>query len=247
MSETAFTNRYEIKYLVRMQRLEEVRDALSGYFEPDDHAGPGGGYYNYSIYFDSPHLDFYTEKREGNLVRIKPRIRLYRSEPDAQASSYFLELKGRYDRIVLKRRARITQEFAESVLTPGPMAVTDAELESSAVGEFVYLVNRLNLSPCVTVLYRREPMNAVFYRDVRITFDTMIQGSLRTSLDNPPDTFTEALPCNWFMLELKYNNVLPRMLIRQLNALGLQQQSVSKFAIALEGCYKDLEGNQRLA
>ncbi|MDA1325278.1 MAG: hypothetical protein O3C34_11060, partial [Proteobacteria bacterium] len=75
----------------------------------------------------------------------------------------------------------------------------------------------------------------------------MIQSSLLTSLDNPDDSFTEALPFNWFMLELKYNDVLPRMLIQRLNALGLQQQSVSKFAVGLEGCYHDLRGTQRLA
>jgi hypothetical protein len=230
-----------------MQRLEEIRDALSGFFEPDDHAGPGGGYYNYSIYFDSPHYDFYTEKREGNLVRIKPRIRLYRSEPDAPASKFYLELKGRYDRIVLKRRDRIERELAERLLSSGPVDLTDGELESSVLGEFCYLQNTFNLSPCVTVRYRREPMNAVFYRNVRMTFDTMIESSLVTSLDNSNDSFTEALPFNWFMLELKYNDVLPRLLIHRLNALGLQQQSVSKFGIGLEGCYHDLRGTQRLA
>ncbi|MDA1325440.1 MAG: VTC domain-containing protein, partial [Proteobacteria bacterium] len=157
MSDTAFTNRYEIKYLVRMQRLEEIRDALSGFFEPDDHAGPSGGYYNYSIYFDSPHYDFYSEKREGNLIRIKPRIRLYRSEPGAPASNFYLELKGRYDRIVLKRRDRITRDIAETLLSSGPAALTDRDLESSVLGEFVYFQNKLNLSPCVTIRYRREP------------------------------------------------------------------------------------------
>lgn len=246
MSDTAFTNRYEIKYLIRMQRLEEIRDALSGFFEPDVNAGPDGGYYNYSIYFDSPRYDYYTEKREGQLIRIKPRIRLYRSELNGPASNYYLELKGRYDRIVLKRRDQITREFAEAALSCGPMDMGDRDLESSTIGEFLYLLNRYNLSPCVTIRYRREPLNAVFYSNVRITFDTMIESSLRTSLDNPDDTFSEALPFNWFMLELKYNDVLPRLLIQRLNALGLQQQSVSKFAAGLEGCYDDLAVGQRL-
>lgn len=247
VSETAFTNRYEVKYLVRMQRLNEIRDALSGFFEPDDHAGPSGGYYNYSIYYDSPHFGFYTEKREGNLIRIKPRIRLYRSEPDAPASNFYLELKGRYDRIVLKRRDRITRDLAQTLLSPGPIELSDSDLESSVLGEFAYLRNKFNLTPCITIRYRREPMNAVFYSNVRITFDTLIQSSLVTSLDNPNDTFTEALPMDWFMIELKYNDVLPRLLIKRFNALGLQQLSVSKFAIGLEGGYGDLRDTQRLA
>lgn len=247
MSDTAFTNRYEVKYIVRIHRLDEIREALSGFFEPDSHVGQSGGYYNYSIYYDSPHYDFYTEKREGNLVRIKPRIRLYRSEPEAPATNFYLELKGRYDRIVLKRRDRINREIAQAILSSSPAALTDRDLESSVLGEFLYLQNKFNLSPCVTIRYRREPMNAVFYSNVRITFDTMIQSSLVTSLDNPEESFCEALPANWFMLELKYNDVLPRLLIRRLNALGLQQQSVSKFAIGLEGCYDDLRGKPHVA
>ena len=247
MSDTAFTNRYEIKYLVRMQRLEEIRDALSGFFVPDDHAGPSGGYYNYSIYYDSPLYDFYTEKREGNLTRIKPRIRLYRSEPDAPASNFYLELKGRYDRIVLKRRDRITRDLAQTLLASGAPELSDRDLESSVLGEFLYLKNKFNLSPCVTIRYRREPMNALFYSNVRLTFDTLIQSSLVTTLDNPHDTFAEALPMEWFMVELKYNDVIPRLLIRQLNALGLQQLSVSKFAIGLEGSYDELRRTKRLA
>jgi len=248
VSDPAFTNRYEIKYVVKTQRLEEIRHALSGFFEPDEWAGPGGGYYNYSIYFDSPHYDFYSEKREGNLVRIKPRIRLYRATPDAPTSNIYLELKGRYDRIVVKRRNRLTHDLARALLSSSGTAVfTDSDLESSALSEFAYLQEKFDLSPCVTIRYRREPLNAVFYGHVRITFDTMIQSSLMTSLDNPEDAFADAMPFNWFMLELKYNDVLPRLLIHRLNALGLQQQSVSKFALGLEACYDDLRKTRRLA
>ena len=248
MSDPAFTNRYEIKYVVKTQRLEEIRQALLGFFEPDEWAAPSGGYYNYSIYFDSPHYDFYSEKREGNLVRIKPRIRLYRATPDAPASNIYLELKGRYDRIVVKRRDRLTQDLAGAMLSSSGAALfTDSDLESPALCEFAYLQEKFDLSPCVTIRYRREPLNAVFYGNVRVTFDTMIQSSLLTSLDNPDDSFTDAMPFNWFMLELKYTDVLPRLLIQRLNALGLQQLSVSKFALGLEACYGDLRSSRRLA
>ena len=75
MSVNGFTNRYEIKYLVEARRIDEIKAKLAGFFEPDPNAVDGAGYYVYSIYFDSPLHRFYSEKREGQLTRIKPRIR----------------------------------------------------------------------------------------------------------------------------------------------------------------------------
>jgi len=42
------------------------------------------------------------------------------------------------------------------------------------------------------------------------------------------------------MLELKYNNKIPRLFLDRLNQLELKQLSVSKFAISLESCFDSL-------
>lgn len=246
MSEPIFSNRYEIKYLVETRRLPEIQEALSDFFEPDVHAHGDGGYYNYSIYFDSPHYEYYSEKVEGQLTRLKPRLRLYLDSPEAQPSAYFLELKGRHDRIVLKRRERISQGFAQSILSNGPIDATAAELESSTIGEFFYLMNRRNLQPRVTVLYRRLPFNATFYPHVRVTFDTLVQCSFKTALNNPPHAFGAAVPFNWFILELKYNDKIPQLLMNRMNALELRQRSISKYAVSLEKCYQSLNNGHSM-
>lgn len=240
MTQTAFTNRYEIKYLVETRRIEEIKEKLSGFFEPDPYSIADKGYYVYSIYFDSPRYNFYTEKREGQLTRIKPRIRTYLRATDAAPETFFLELKGRHDRIILKRREEISREFAQALLRPSRGVLDPRDLESPTLGEFVYLAERDNLMPCVTVMYRREPFNAAFYPGLRLTFDTRIQCSFRTRFDNPQHVFSEALPFNYFVLELKYNDKIPRLFMDRLRQLELKQQSVSKFAVSLERCYDDL-------
>ncbi len=240
MPPTAFTNRYEIKYLVETRRIDEIKAKLSDFFEPDPYSVADKGYYVYSIYFDSPRYNFYSEKREGQLTRIKPRIRTYLRALEAPPERFFLELKGRHDRIILKRREEISREFALALLRPCRGALDPRDLESPTLSEFVFLADRDNLLPCVTVLYRREPFNAAFYPGLRLTFDTRIQSSFRTSLDNPQHVFSEAIPFNYFVLELKYNDKIPRLFLDRLSQLELKQQSFSKFAVSLERCYDAL-------
>lgn len=64
MLHRTFTNRYEIKYLTSRARAEKLRDTVGEIFVVDEKAGGRGGYYNYSIYFDSPRYYFYREKKK---------------------------------------------------------------------------------------------------------------------------------------------------------------------------------------
>lgn len=238
---TAFTNRYEIKYLVETRRIDEIKAKLSDFFEPDPYSVADKGYYVYSIYYDSPRHKYYSEKREGQLTRIKPRLRTYLRTPEATPETFFLELKGRHDRIVLKRREKISRDLAHALLRPSRGALSPRDLESPTLSEFLFLAERYNLMPSVTVLYRREPFNAAFYPGLRITFDTRLQCSFLTRFNNPQHCFSEAIPFNYFVLELKYNNKIPRLFLDRLNQLELKQQSVSKFAVSLERCYDALQ------
>lgn len=231
------TNRYEIKYLVETKRIPEIRREIDGFFGQDVNANDQGSYINHSIYFDSPNYRFYREKSEGELVRIKPRIRMYRPTEDAPPTAIFLELKARYDRIVVKRRAPISLGLAERLLRPGPLQLTTREVENSVIGEFKYLCDRYALRPSVTVLYNRTALNGLYHQNLRFTFDREIRCSLTTELNNSIHALIAALPATQTILELKYNNQISELLLLRLNSLGLQQQTLSKYAIALERCH----------
>ena len=239
MSPQAYGNRYEIKYLVEARRAAEVEAKLGAYLTHDGN-GAGVGYYNHSIYFDSPDYRFYSEKHEGELVRIKPRIRAYRPAPDAPPTGLFLELKGRYDRIIDKRRAPIDIALAERLLDEPLVELDRGDLAHSVMAEFQYLAQRFRLAPSVTVLYHRTAYFGAFYPNVRITFDRMIQCSLATSLDAPSEDFAYAIPPNWLVIELKYNDKIPGILLGQFNSLNLQQWTFSKYAVSLERCFDGL-------
>jgi len=244
MNWLTYSNRYEIKYLVESRRLPEIESALEGFLIADENSRGTNGYFNYSIYFDSPNYQFYSEKREGDLVRLKPRIRLYRAALDAPPKGVFMELKGRYDRIVTKRRAAIDIGLAQQLLTSHPVLLDDRAVESSTMGEFYYLAHRFRLAPCVTVFYHRTAYDGAFYPGVRVTFDRVIRGSRVTTLDNSDNSFVNIVPTNQAIIELKYNNKVPEMLLRRFNSLGLQHSTFSKFAVALERTHDEILANK---
>lgn len=243
MTGTARFSRYEIKYLIDAAQLPEIRDALVGFLRLDVNGFHSGGYYIHSIYFDSPDYHFYREKLEGNQIRIKPRIRSYRTSLDGPPAGMFLELKGRFDRIVDKRRSPIDAGLAERLLREAPTAGGDWVNGSSVLGEFQYLSHRFCLTPCVTVLYHRTPFIGAFYSDLRITFDRLILSSLTTTLDAPSEDFVQVIASNQFVMELKYNDKIPRPLLNRLNGLGLQQHTFSKYATSLQRCFRQINGH----
>lgn len=240
MNSRTYSNRFEIKYVVETRQLPEIEAGLADFLEPDPNSHGGKGYYVHSIYFDSPDYRYYIDKVEGELIRIKPRIRCYRPALDVPPREVFLELKGRYDRVVAKRRTPIDLAMANYLLsTPAPV-INGAAVNASALAEFSYLCQRHCLSPSVTVFYHRTPFHGIFYPNMRMTFDRAIQCSLLTQLDSPIADFGYALPPNKAIIELKYNEKISGLLLNRLRSLGLQQRTISKYGKSLEACYRQV-------
>jgi hypothetical protein len=58
----------------------------------------------------------------------------------------------------------------------------------------------------------------------------------------PSKDFAQAIPSNQLVIELKYNDKIPRLLLNRFNSLGLQQHTFSKYAVGLERCFRSLNG-----
>ena len=242
----AFTNRYEIKYLLGGRQLEEAQAALRDCLQLDPKGTEDGGYYVHSIYFDSPNMRFLREKFEGNLTRVKPRIRTYRSSLDGPASATFLELKGRYNRIVQKRRCPIDRSLAKLLLTETPVQPNGWSAKHTVLGEFQYMSHRFNLVPTVSVLYHRTAFFGAYWPNLRVTFDRLVLCSPATTLEAPSQDFLQAISCSQTVMELKYNDKLPLAMLNRINSLGLRQRTFSKYAVSVERCFRGLNGGQSL-
>jgi len=230
-----FTNRYEVKYIVPTRSLAYIRNSLMGLIVPDSFNIGEKGYYNYSIYFDTLSYRFYREKHEGLLYRIKPRIRVYRDTLDGQISKVFLEFKIKHDRIVKKERTEISQKMMSQILS-GDSEFSLQNDSDPVISRLYSLTKKYHLKPKVVVYYNRSAFHSELYPNVRLTFDSNIRGSLSVTGDALSGAFHYILSPHFSMIELKYNNKLPKIFISKIRELELRQATFSKYATALEVC-----------
>lgn len=238
-----FTNRYEIKYIVPARSIPEIKNALLGLIVPDFYNTNGKGYYNYSIYFDTLHYKFYQEKHEGLLYRIKPRIRVYRKTLDGEIVKAFLEFKIKHDRIVKKERTEISLNTMKVILSgfSGNIENLDELISDPVIGRFYSMSKKYYIRPKVVVYYNRSAFHSNLYPDVRMTFDSNLRGSLVVTGDALSGAFSYLLSPHFAMIELKYNNKLPKAFISKIQELELRQVTFSKYATALEVCMEEAQ------
>ena len=230
-----FTNRYEIKYLLDPSQYSRANKLFKSLLIPDKNRN----YYNQSIYFDSTRYSFYSEKREGLHERIKPRLRIYRKYINDAPLAFFFEFKYRKDMIVKKDRRKINQQFANNLLY-GNFESGKNELDTCRVlNKYHYYSRKYGLRPSINIVYHREAYHCQIYPQLRMTFDSKLQSSLNiNSLNVPGSSSLFALKPNFRILEIKYNGMLPHIILNYIKDIGIQRWSLSKYAMCLENNFE---------
>jgi len=230
--------RVELKYLVPIALLQEIRDQMLPYLTPDPMAGSKGWYQVFSTYFDSPHRDAFYNKLEGKDPRIKLRIRTY----DQNMKSVFLESKLKNNLNIKKIRVAITpQDFPrvfEGRLPENPISWPKEDFQFLA-----YLVERVQFSPSIQVIYRRYPFRSDFHPSLRITLDTQNRYMAPPMTPSKLLTFSSSqkffLPPDLAILEIKSNHGFPSWLLRIVEFYSLQIQAISKYCMAVSLYQRD--------
>lgn len=223
-------NRFELKYLVHYSQARSLVRSMEPYVRTDANAGPGGYYKIASRYYDSADLRCYWEKVNGERFRRKVRIRTYGDSP----KQAFLEIKQRSNLSVQKRRTLHNLETLEEqmrLMQCGEYAAKD----EAVMDEVCNLVNRYRLEPKAIISYNRAAFFDMYRKDLRITFDRNIK--CRTiDLDLQQTGFGGkfVVPPTMYILEVKFNEVVPRWLCSCLNHHGLKVERVSKYCLGVE-------------
>jgi hypothetical protein len=232
--DSSFNFRRERKYLVSVERLNEFHDWLKPILTRDKNDKNSTGYFNHSVYFDSPAYTNYADKKEGISIRIKPRLRTYRNTKDGDPTAYFLEFKNRLNEVNWKERQQIDSTITSRLLV-GSGILDERDIgHSELLTKFFILNRRFALIPAATVLYHRRAFTCKLDPSLRITFDTGITGALSAPLDNNANDFQYVLPPGQAILEIKYDFGYPTWLSRIVTDLELELISVSKYGLALE-------------
>ena len=226
-------NRYELKYIVRIDEVDRIIADLRSMTEPDDHGGPEG-YRVVSLYYDSPGLDFFWDKVEGIKFRRKVRLRIYPGEDIEAVTEGMVEIKQRINRTVQKRRLKLPLEEAEQ-LCAGSLERNDLDpLDRQVASEVQYIVQAMHLMPtCITAYRRRAFVGGLYDAGLRITFDIDVScriHGLKVNHDAKNHLF---LPPEWSIMEVKANEAVPDWVTSLLARHGCQLRRVSKYCAGL--------------
>ena len=100
--------------------------------------------------------------------------------------------------------------------------------------EFINMIKTKNLKPSVIVDYKRLAYTYKF-EDVRITFDEDIKsGRFNHDLFNEKISLYKALEDDGVILEVKYNNKLPKFINDIIKTVPMIRIAASKFALCTE-------------
>ena len=227
-------NRFELKYIIRADERDAIREDLAKNMKLDKHSDAGGNYRVTSLYYDSPEASCFWSKVEGIKYRRKVRVRVYGHHADDDAQPVMVEIKQRINRTVQKRRV-VTPLTAGYSLCRGDGAPDfDDPMDRAVANEIELLVRTLHLRPAVVITYIRQAWVGGDYEPgLRITFDQALacRGPERKLAPGLPDHFF--MQPDWLIMEVKADETVPLWVGRMLSRHGCSLRRISKFCKGL--------------
>lgn len=217
--------RHEIKYFINKRQATELSLFLEKNMDLDPNADDTSSYWVRSLYFDTiDNMDYY-EKIIGHNIRKKIRLRIY----NISTTTVKLELKNKYNNYVHKETVTISREDANKLIHGDSNPLLS--YNENTTNKIFAFMHRNLYRPTVIIDYERE---AYFYpfQNIRITLDM----NLRVSFSEP-DLFKKnkcMIPVfdkDVFILEIKYNHMIPIFLQRVLPNFITQRSQISKYCL----------------
>jgi hypothetical protein len=236
--------RLEYKFLVPLNRLNELREAIRPFVFLDEYAEreKNNEYTVRSIYYDTMRLDDYRDKISGIKVRKKLRIRGYNEKK--QESVVFLEVKRKSENYVAKNRAPLLYNNLDLLLNTSDCenylikkkSYLDAKNDAM---KFFYLLKLKNCSPVALITYEREAYFSKHDTTLRITIDKNLRSSaLPNNSELYRDTGLKLAMPGYLIIEIKFFNGFPHWLQKIISSFELNRRALSKYTICVDNHYE---------
>ena len=217
--------RHELKFLVPDLTLQKLKYRLEPVMERDEHQTEDF-YTIRSLYFDDLFDSCLNENLAGVDDRFKYRVRFYRGNLD------YINLEKKYKKrgMTKKESEAVTLEQVQAYLS-GDADVARERLTTEMYAAFL----KTGMKPKCIVEYDRcafvEPAG-----NVRITFDMNLRGSMDTErfLDTSEEFAVSVMEPGMHILEVKYDEFLPKHILQLVDINNLHRQSFSKYAMVRE-------------
>ena len=239
--------RYEFKYVLSNGHLATVATELDRHLSRDVHCADTGRYHIRSVYFDSPDMRWFHEKRNGLEKRFKYRLRAYSHGAHGLGDPLYLELKGRNGALVIKHRVKLPPSVFSEGMEGGTwelLEVLGNEFPGNSVAErFIAQSFRYRLSPSVITDYSRAAWEDDSNPDFRATIDDASTAFRACRMGLPRGIPEEIIPGGG-IVEIKFRYRIPFWFQRIIREMGLERVSCSKFQRAVEAVHLGHDGNR---
>ena len=234
------SGRFEYKYLVRMERVPDIRRRLRPFVEIDPYAARMEQlqYSVRSVYFDTPMFRDYHEKIDGLPVRKKLRIRVYNEQ--TSDSMAFLEIKRKNHLIVLKDRSPLQYRDVPAALATGDVdkyiiATNGFVRAKEGAHKFLYHVRKDHLRPVLLVTYEREAYQGKFDPLLRVTFDKNLRVAHHPFIEELfRDEDLHPTLTGFCIMEVKFQHAIPVWMASIITDHRLRWDSFSKYCIGVD-------------
>ena len=237
--------RYELKFLIPIDLVEEISRFVEIYCELDPYSErePDKYYKVNNIYLDSPNFLFLEKRLAGIDHRFNMRIRSYGDEP---VFPFFCEVKHKTMGIVKKRRAKIFEDNWQEIFSGGDIIIPEGKIvwddSKDYKNHFLRLAFVHNAQPKIFTQYRRKAYASVVDDYARVTFDRDLRYERREVYDLTPleeglshyDTPQKFDPETNIIMELKCTTQVPKWFLDLIQTYQLTRTSFSKYVTGIQ-------------
>ncbi|MGE7092766.1 polyphosphate polymerase domain-containing protein [Lysinibacillus sp. NPDC048646] len=218
--------RKEIKQAISYPDYALLKSKLQHVMQLDKNATANGKYLIRSTYFDNFANKVLNEKKEGYLNRDKYRVRIY----GKSSAVVNLERKSKRNNLTFKTKCALSRQEFEKMRIG---TISWMELDERELIRDLYQQMKYNqLKPMTVVDYEREAYIYPF-GNVRVTFDSKVQSSLRnTDMFNNNLPMVDVLEPNLVILEVKYDEYLPDIIKYLLQSVDTRAEAYSKYQLS---------------
>ncbi len=222
MAYQAIFKRYEQKYLLSKEQKQKLLSAMEPYMALDKY----GRTIIRNIYFDTDDYRLIRHSIEGPQYKEKLRVRSYCKANEA--TTVFVELKKKYEKVVYKRRIAMPRKDATRWLLDG-----GKRLDSQIAREIEYFLQYYKgIHPAVYLSYEREAYYSKDKSDFRVTLDeNILCRENELSLNSEPYGIS-LLPEGTTLMEIKCSGAIPLWMIDVLSEEHIYKTSFSKYGTA---------------
>lgn len=228
-------DRYEDKYILNGEQYQKLIQGLSAYGYRDEF----GQYPIASVYFDSDSFALAGECIRSPYSNRKLRLRQYSHDPFRGNGMVMFELKERRNGKVHKIRSNMDFDtFRERSLKE---SVPETDAIHRQLQKFQ---KQAALRPRIWIQYFREAYRFDGDPELRVTFDTEIS-CRRAEEPDINGKFREPqiiFPRDYYLLEVKYSETMPRWLEEMLRTHGIVRADFSKYLLAYRSLFTETSG-----